>query len=120
MNNHRQAVNIGQRLAGQPGRGHPGGDDDDGILVFDHGLRLGRGKLDRPVLYVLRRARETISFRPDIRGARGSQIGAFMNSFEFNKIAGAVLATALMVFGLKSLAGVILPLGHAGKARLCH
>ena len=30
-----------------------------------------------------------------------------MNSFEFNKIAGAVLATALIVFGLKSLAGVV-------------
>ena len=30
-----------------------------------------------------------------------------MNSFEFNKIAGAVLGTALMVFGLQSLAGVV-------------
>ena len=30
-----------------------------------------------------------------------------MNSFEFNKIAGAVLGTALMVFGLKSLAGAV-------------
>lgn len=30
-----------------------------------------------------------------------------MNSFEFNKIAGAVLGTALMVFGLQSLAGMI-------------
>jgi cytochrome c len=30
-----------------------------------------------------------------------------MNSFEFNKIAGAVLGTALMVFGLKALTGVI-------------
>lgn len=30
-----------------------------------------------------------------------------MSSLEFNKIAGAVLGTALMVFGLKSLAGVI-------------
>ena len=30
-----------------------------------------------------------------------------MNSFEFNKIAGAVLGTALLVFGLNSLAGVI-------------
>ena len=30
-----------------------------------------------------------------------------MNSFEFNKIAGAVLGTALMVFGLKSLTGLI-------------
>jgi cytochrome c len=30
-----------------------------------------------------------------------------MNSFEFNKIAGAVLGSALLVFGLSSLAGVI-------------
>lgn len=30
-----------------------------------------------------------------------------MNSFEFNKMAGAVLGTALMVFGLQSLSGVI-------------
>lgn len=30
-----------------------------------------------------------------------------MNSFEFNKIAGAVLGTALLVFGLNELAGVL-------------
>lgn len=30
-----------------------------------------------------------------------------MNSFEFNKMAGAVLGTALMVFGLHSLAGFV-------------
>jgi cytochrome c len=30
-----------------------------------------------------------------------------MDSFEFNKIAGAVLATALVVFGLKELSGII-------------
>jgi cytochrome c len=30
-----------------------------------------------------------------------------MNSFEFNKMAGAVLGTALVVFGLKELAGAI-------------
>jgi cytochrome c len=35
-----------------------------------------------------------------------------MNSFEFNKIAGAVLGTALVVFGLNELAGVIY---HAEK-----
>lgn len=35
-----------------------------------------------------------------------------MNSFEFNKIAGAVLGTALMVFGLNELAGVLY---HADK-----
>ncbi len=30
-----------------------------------------------------------------------------MDGFEFNKIAGAVLATALIVFGLKELSGII-------------
>lgn len=30
-----------------------------------------------------------------------------MDSFEFNKIAGAVLATALVVFGLKELSGIV-------------
>ena len=30
-----------------------------------------------------------------------------MNTFEFNKIAGAVLGTALIVFGLKALTGII-------------
>jgi cytochrome c len=35
-----------------------------------------------------------------------------MNSFEFNKIAGAVLGTALMVFGLKEAAAIIY---HSGK-----
>jgi cytochrome c len=30
-----------------------------------------------------------------------------MDSFEFNKIAGAVLATALLVFGLQTLAGIV-------------
>jgi cytochrome c len=35
-----------------------------------------------------------------------------MNSFEFNKIAGAVLGTALVVFGLNELAGAVY---HADK-----
>ncbi len=35
-----------------------------------------------------------------------------MNSFEFNKIAGAVLGTALVVFGLNQLAGILY---HAEK-----
>jgi cytochrome c len=35
-----------------------------------------------------------------------------MNSFEFNKIAGAILGTLLLVFGLKSLAGALY---HAEK-----
>ena len=44
-----------------------------------------------------------------------------MDGFEFNKIAGAVLATALVVFGLKELSGIIyhaeIPeIGHQGFA----
>ena len=43
-----------------------------------------------------------------------------MDSFEFNKIAGAVLATALVVFGLKELSGRDLSQRNTGKAGLCH
>jgi cytochrome c len=52
---------------------------------------------------VLREFRETISFRPIEKFARGN-IG-FMDSFEFNKMAGAVLGTALLVLGLKNFGG---------------
>ncbi len=45
VHDHRQAVDIGQGFSGETGRGHPGRDHDDGILVFDHGLNRGRGKL---------------------------------------------------------------------------
>lgn len=49
--------------------------------------------------------RETISFRANFHHRKGP--AASMDSFEFNKIAGAVLATALVVFGLNELSGVI-------------
>ena len=44
-----------------------------------------------------------------------------MDGFEFNKIAGAVLATALVVFGLRELSGIIYhaevpEIGHQGFA----
>jgi cytochrome c len=38
-----------------------------------------------------------------------------MDSFEFNKIAGAVLGTALAVFGLRELSGVVYHAGHPEK-----
>ena len=31
MDDHRLAVDVGQRLARQPGRGHAGGDENDGV-----------------------------------------------------------------------------------------
>jgi cytochrome c len=43
---------------------------------------------------------ETISFRAENEYQRGTAVS--MESFEFNKIAGAVLATGLLVLGLKN------------------
>jgi hypothetical protein len=47
MDNHGFTPDIGQRFAGKPPRGQPGGDDDDGILLFYHGVKAKRGKLRR-------------------------------------------------------------------------
>jgi cytochrome c len=44
---------------------------------------------------------ETISFRAEIEYLRGLEFS--MSSLEFNKIAGAVLATGLLVLGLKNV-----------------
>lgn len=60
-------------------------------------------------LTLLRRRGESTSFRarPTAQG-----VFTFMDSFEFNKIAGAVLGTALVVFGLNELSKIIY---HAPK-----
>ena len=53
VDDHRLAVDVGERLAGQARRGHAGGDEDDG---FGHGrVRFARGqkKPAAPRLYVL-------------------------------------------------------------------
>src|SRR5205085_360404 len=47
MDEHRHAIDVGQGLARKPSRCHPGGDHDNRILVLDHGVRRGRGKLLR-------------------------------------------------------------------------
>jgi hypothetical protein len=84
MDDHRQAMDIGQGLAGQPGRGHAGGDDDDGIVVFNHGLGRRRGKLLKTVLYVLRAVEKQLV-------PAGFSRGQIHGQFEFNKMAGAAL-----------------------------
>jgi cytochrome c len=104
LNDHRQAVDVGEGLSRKPCGGHPGGDHHYGILVFDHGLRDGRGKLcNGPYTYCGQIEKQLVS-APD-RWLKG--FDPFMNSFEFNKMAGAVLGTALMVFGLNELSGII-------------
>ena len=71
MHNHRQAANVGERLAGQTLRRHPGGDDDDSIPVVDHGLKAGRGKLERPpYTYCDRLEKQLVSARFEARGDR--------------------------------------------------
>ena len=40
MDDHRVAVDVGERLARQAGRGHAGGNEDDGAL--GHGRILGK------------------------------------------------------------------------------
>src|SRR5882724_412367 len=78
------------------------------IMVFWFSIMdLGPGAAnwtDPSYSYCGGREKQLVS-APD-KGWQGA--GDFMSSsIEFNKIAGAVLGTALMVFGLKSLAGII-------------
>ncbi len=96
------------------------------IVLDGSGAAIGcyfvrRGKLNIQLLYVLQWARETISFRANSVSSRHWFVAEFdvsattflrawvqgMDSFEFNKIAGAVLGTALVVFGLREMAGII-------------
>ena len=43
-----------------------------------------------------------------------------MDSFELNKILGAVLGTCLVLLALNIAAGAIFTAAQAGKAGLCH
>jgi hypothetical protein len=45
MDNHGNPMNIGQGFSRQAHGSHAGGDDDYGIIEFNHGLDSGRGKL---------------------------------------------------------------------------
>ena len=55
LDDHGQPVDVGQGLSGKPCGGHPGGDQDDGISVFNHELRGRRGKMVQSPLTLLRR-----------------------------------------------------------------
>jgi cytochrome c len=56
---------------------------------------------------------QTISYRH--RLCNQQKMSVHMDSFEFNKIAGAVLATALTVFGLQEVSGAIFQTHHGEK-----
>jgi len=108
MDDHRQAANIGERFPRQSGRRHPGRDDDDCISMVDHRLSGGRGKLDRPpYTYCDGLEKQLVSARFKAQGDRDASESRMIDSWTFNKIAGAVLGTALVVFGLNELSGII-------------
>ena len=145
MHDHRLALDVGERLAGQPRRGHAGGNEDDGIghaagaavgQSAESGKKYQRGNALIRVAKSARKAgnhaaAERRARRAACRGSGGGRLadarrGAQcrtprdaepeprgrsdrmfgMDSFEFNKIAGAVLGTLLFVMGMGILAEI--------------
>ena len=115
------AADVGERLARQAGRGHAGRDQDQDVGI--HGTIAGsatafsrRAKLrSQTRLYGLPARRQTgyLSGRPGAAPAPiHSEIPAFgsraaMDSFELNKILGALLVTCLCLLSLNIAAGAV-------------
>ena len=124
---------VGERLAGQAGRGHAGRDEDDGrrpsVAACGRRARTGCNACRIAAigrLYGLPEARQTgYLCAADQRRLRrfhrlpprcGSPIA--MDSFELNKILGAVLGTCLCLLSLNIAAGAIFLAAQAGQAGL--
>ena len=107
LHDHRQAGDIGQRLAGQPGRGHAGRDEDEDV-VGRH-----RKAAVPACLYGLPEARKTgylCAAAGLLRSSRRrpfSKSRSAMDSFELNKVLGAVLGTCLALLSLNIAAGAM-------------
>ena len=94
-------------LPGQPGRGHAGGNEDQDISHRCAAKRLIR---------VARRAANRLFVhRPPLFPLRSLSA---MNSFEINKILGALLGTCLVLVAMHIASGAIFTPRGAGKARL--
>ena len=123
VNDHRQPGDVGERLAGQAGRSHPGRDQDK-----DVGHRVSR------------RDRKAFSHRfnglpgPPQTGYLCAAVGSggvrplcfcflparsrSMDSFELNKVLGAVLGTCLFVLALNIAAGAMFSAPKPAKPTL--
>src|SRR6185312_3953150 len=120
---HRLAADIGQRLAGQAGRGHAGRNQNEGIgHRSPRRSRPGKTNVDR-IAALIRVARPEASrylsaaaskaLIPRFDGVRpapsfsrpGSPFA--MNSFELNKVLGAILGTCLIMLALNIGANAI-------------
>ena len=117
VDDHRQAGNVGERLAGQPGRRHAGGNEDKDVAVrHGFGARSVRWKTGRGLagLYGLPWVGQTSYLcaaidRCGLCGPRHTAHGAWrpMDSFEMNKIMGAVLGACLAILSINIAAGAI-------------
>ncbi len=119
MHDHRLARDVHKRFAGQPRRGQPGRNDDEGVLVGHRSIHAG---MPAPALKsatkcsveaaVIRVARGEATGYPS--GAAGLRLYPFrvwsldaMDSFELNKIMGAVLGTCMVLLALNITADAI-------------
>ena len=103
VHDHRLAGDIGERLVRQAGRGHAGGNEND----RGHAQQVGGKKSQGSCAYtgcLAYRAKRVVS-APEFLGS-AKRNGA-MDSFEFNKIAGAVLGTAARRHGPRHHRGLI-------------
>ena len=117
LDDHRQARDIGQRLAGQPGRGHAGRDEDENVVGHGWPRYTGcqrRGKTD---VFVRRHTGCHCGGKP-VSTAVPRRSRSAMDSFELNKIMGAVLGTCLALLSLNIAAGAIFSRRMAGQAGL--
>ena len=96
MHDHRLARDIGKRLPGQPGRGHAGRNQDENIR---HSLRQ-----QRLLIRVATRAANRLSVRHTSPPPRSLSA---MDSFELNKVLGALLGTCLVLVALHIASGAI-------------
>ena len=107
---HRRAADVGQRLAGQAAGRHAGGNDHD--RVMRRGL-VGAAARRRQVSCAAGRgdlagcaSGGSVQETPTQQGA-GLADFPMADSLTFNKIAGAVLATGLVIFGLRTLTSIV-------------
>jgi len=110
VNDHRFAADIGKRLAGQARRRHAAGMRTIAVT----GVSEGWQKVSRFRAYTgcLASGKALVSRR--IFGIRGAESG-HMDSFEFNKVAGAVLARPLGVMAIGIIAEIIYAPGKPAK-----
>src|SRR5579864_484739 len=95
MHDHRQAGDFGERLARQSGRGHAGRDENEDI-----------GHLWKPGVVI--RVASCAANRLFVhRPSRPLRSPSAMNSFEINKILGAVLGTCLFLLAVHIASGAI-------------